>query len=191
MTFTSGRVDRAARASQAKTSGGTRIEPPRFPDIVEFVTSPRYLNHPIYPRQLTLLKILFLALELLTPYDLGVIARWCAGFVLADEGDGPLVYQGKHGLPPDVLERARRLKSEGRLWFRDVVAVIGRRGSKGKLAAIAFAYILFWYITQEEAQTRVSVAPGTLLSMVIFAGNKAQAVDNQWRALVDVICEAP
>jgi hypothetical protein len=192
MSFSPSRVDRAARASAAKTSKAARIARPRFPDIVEFVTSPEYLNRPkIYPRQLALLKLLFLALDLLTPFDLQVIAGWRAGFVLPDEPDGPLVYQGNHGLPPDVLDRAHRLKAEGRLWFRDVVAVIGRRGSKGYLAAIAFSYILFWYVTQDDPHRPVNVAPGKLLSVVIFAGNKAQAVDNLWRDVVDCIEEAP
>ena len=166
---------------------------PRFPNIVEFVISPEYLNRPkIHPRQLTFLKLIFLALELLTPFDKRTIARWASGFVLPDEHeDGHVIYQGKQGLPPDVLQRAERLKAEGRWWFRDIVAVIGRRRSKGYLCGIACAYVLFWYITQEDPHARLNVAPNKLLSFVIFAGNKTQAIANQWADVVETIMEAP
>jgi hypothetical protein len=118
---------------------------PRFPDVVEFVSSDEYLGRlKLYPRQLLLLKLLFLAVDLLTAYDYRVLAKWAAGFALVHGTDGTAGFQGSRGITPDILDRIERCRNERRLWFRDVVVVIGRRGSKGYLAAIATAYILFW-----------------------------------------------
>lgn len=50
------------------------------PNIIEFALSGDYLNVRLYPRQATLLKLIFGAVELLTDYDRGVLAQWTAGF---------------------------------------------------------------------------------------------------------------
>lgn len=76
-----GRINRLSQAR--RTSGSTVAAPPpvEVPNILEFVTSPRFMNRPkLFPKQALLLKLLFLETELLTPYDHEVIAAWGAGF---------------------------------------------------------------------------------------------------------------
>src|SRR5579885_697434 len=112
-----------------------------IPDIIEFIVSDRYLNRPLlYPRQATILKVMFLQTELLTEYDYEVLGRWGEGFrepdpSLADTWDEerPFRYDGFNGIQPDVLDRIAMCKDEGRSWFRETVSVMGRRASKGHL----------------------------------------------------------
>lgn len=88
------------------------------PDIIEFVTSDAYLNRPrIYPRQATLLKVIFLQSELLTPFDFDVLDEWASGFRLPDPDriaalgpDDRLRYEGYNGIAPDVLDRIQILR---------------------------------------------------------------------------------
>src|SRR5438445_5730821 len=63
-----GRLDRARRLAAKTPAAVTEaVPPPRFLSIVEFVSSPEYLGRlRLYPRQLLLLKVVFLALEHLT-----------------------------------------------------------------------------------------------------------------------------
>lgn len=74
------------------------------PDIMEFVTSPRYLNRPnLYPRQATILKIIFLQSELFTDYDLEVIREWEEQYQYTADENG----EGNNGVAPGTLERIR------------------------------------------------------------------------------------
>lgn len=79
----------------------------------------------------------------------------------------------------------------GRHWFREVVAPIGRRGSKGHMGAIAAAYILWHYMAKGDPQAYYGVDRGKRLTGVVFAGKKEQAKDNQWADINRVILEAP
>jgi hypothetical protein len=82
------------------------------PDIITFTTSPDYLNRPnLYPRQATLLKLVTLQTELLTPYDYQVIEQWTKGFWLPERSDQVIThYEGDWGLQPDILERIALLR---------------------------------------------------------------------------------
>jgi hypothetical protein len=172
-----------------------KAQPQLIPDIIEFVTSPEYLNRALYPRQATLLKVIFLQTELLTDYDYRVIAEWTSEFSLPAEHlrdeDKPLVYEGQWGMPPDVLERMDTLRAEGHLWFREVLAVIGRRGSKGYIGGLCGAYILWHYVCLGDPQDHYAIDRDKRLAALVFAGKKAQAKQNQWRDLVNVIIGAP
>lgn len=163
------------------------------PDIIEFVTSPEYLNRSIYPRQATLLKVIFLQTELFTDYDYQVLAEWSEGFSLPEDPDleKALIHEGMWGIQPDVLERIEMCKREGRKWFREVLAVIGRRGGKGYLGALCGAYILWHYICTYDPQDHYGIDRDKRLAAMVYAGKKDQAKANQWRDLVNVIINAP
>ncbi len=79
------------------------------PDPVTFVLSADYLDRPnMYPRQATLLKIIFLRLDLLTEYDHAVIDEWEENFRQT----------GNNGVVPGVRRRMAKLRKEGRKWVR-------------------------------------------------------------------------
>ncbi len=169
----------------------------KVPDPIEFVLSPEYLGRALYPRQATLLKLIFLRTDLLTDYDYEVIAEWSSGdFMLppslADwDPEKPLRYLGQWGIQPDILERVDLCKAEGRRWFREVLVIIGRRGGKGYLGALAGAYVLWHYISYADPQGHYSIDRDKRLAALIFAGKKEQAKQNQWRDLVQVVRNAP
>lgn len=152
------------------------------PDIVEFIVSDKYLNRPqIYPRQLTLLKTIFLADELFTQYDYDVLGEW------ADEYDRT----GDHGIVPDIFERIKTGHEEGRKWFREVVAVVGRRGSKGYIGGICASYITWNFISLANPQWQFGIDETKRLACMVFAGKREQAKADQWRDIVNVMLNAP
>ena len=167
------RIDRLAHA-QASASAAVQPVSIEVPDIITFVTSPQFLNRPkLYPRQALVLKVMFVALELLTPYDYAVLAKWGAGFRPVGE-TGDRRYQGTEGLPPDVLARMAACRASGRRWFRETVLVIGRRGSKGHLSALAAAYVLWTYLALENPQGHYGIERTKRLTGMIFAGERSQ-----------------
>jgi len=168
--------------------------PLEIPDIIKFVCHPAYLNRPgLYPRQATILKAMFLQDELFTQYDYDVIGEWSEGFSMPEHpgSDGNMRYQGTWGLQPDLLERIKINKAEGRKWFRENVVVIGRRGGKGYLGALAGAYVLWHFLSPEDPQAEWAIDRDKRLAAIVFAGKLSQARDEQWKDLTQVILGAP
>lgn len=195
------------------------------PGVIEFVTSPDYLDRPnLYPRQATILKTIFLQIEDMTDYDHAVLDEWEQSYIESADDKG----EGNRGIVPGVRDRIEVLRRcpcghdkswhagkpndnpvlrfhylgcvyedchcteyRGRRWFREVVAVIGRRGSKGHMGALAGAYILWHYIQRGDPQEFYGVDRDKRLSAIVFAGKKEQAKANQWRDLYNVILGAP
>jgi intein/homing endonuclease len=155
----------------------------RTPDVMEFILSDRFLNQPgIYPRQATILKSIFLQDSLFTQYDYDVIGSWGESFART----------GDHGCQPDLLERIRICQEQGRPWFREIIGVIGRRGSKGFLGALSGAYVLWHYMHKPGGpQAFYGIERSKKLVGIVFAGKKSQAKENQWRDLVSVISGGP
>jgi len=164
-------------------------------DIIEFVISDRWLNRPnLYPRQATLLKLIFLQEELFTEYDLDVLGEWGEGFRLTEmpPDESTWRFSGDWGIQPDSIDRLRYLRDvEGRKWFRTILNVSGRRSGKGHLGAICGAYVLWNYIAKGDPRWDFGVDQDKRLSCQVFAGKKDQAKANQWRDLVNVILGAP
>jgi hypothetical protein len=155
----------------------------QVPDPITFVMSPQWLNRPnLYPRQATLLKIIFLRDDLFTDYDHQVIAEWIEDFDTETNPDG---------LCPDIYERIAWLKAHGFKWFREVLLAIGRRGGKGYISALAYAYVLWHYMAKGDPQDHYGIAEGKQLVCLIFAGKKEQAVKNLWGDLNSVVTAAP
>lgn len=158
------------------------------PDIMEFCISDRYLNRPnLYPRQATVLKIMFLQDELFTQYDHDVIGEWIQSFQDSSDEQGI----GNNGTQPDIYERIAICKAEERPWFREVLAVCGRRGSKGHIGGIAGSYILWSYLAKGDPQGYYGVDRDKRLGALVFAGKKEQAKANQWKDLTNIILGAP
>lgn len=164
-----------------------------MPDIIEFVMSPKYLNRPnIYPRQGTLLKVIFLEHDLLTDYDYDVLAQWSKDFTLPAFTDKDVLrFEGDHGIQPDWETRMQICTEEGRPWFREIIAAIGRRGSKGFLGGLIGARVLWHYLSRGDVHGYYGIDRDKPLSALVFAGKREQARVNQWRDLVNVILGAP
>lgn len=164
-------------------------------DVIEFVMSDAYLGKKLYPRQATLLKVIFLQDELFTSYDHQVLDEWASGFSLPPRsrrkmGD-PLRYEGYEGIQPDVYDRIAINQEAGRKWFREIINVAGRRGSKGYIGGLCGAYVLYHYILMGDPQGHFGVDRAKALTAFVFAGKREQAKINQWQDLVDAVVESP
>ena len=162
--------------------------PEDVPDIIEWVCSDAYLNRPnLYPRQGTFLKIIFLQDELFTEYDYAVIGEWEEAYEKTVNDKGVAL----GGIVPGVLDRIRINKEQGRFWFREILNVSGRRGSKGHLGGLAGSYVLWKYITRGDPQGYYGIDRDKRLTSIVFAGKKEQAKANQWKDLNNIILGAP
>jgi hypothetical protein len=161
------------------------------PHVVEFAVSESFLNIDLYPRQGTFLKVATCAADLFTDYDRAVLAEWKPGFKIVESDDGRAYYAGGYGTTPDVEERMAHCLASGRGMFRQIQAVIGRRGSKGYLGAILGAYPLWKAMATGDPQKHYGIARNKQIHLLVFAGQYDQAAANQWKDLRDVIIGAP
>jgi hypothetical protein len=152
------------------------------PDPITFVLGPQWLNQQrLYPRQATLLKIIFLRDDLFTDYDNAVIDEWERNFLST----------GNNGISPGIRERIRINKRNDRRWFREVLLVMGRRAGKGHVSALAMAYILWNYMAKGDPQEAYQIAGSKKLECLIYAGKKEQARKNLYADLVNAIVDGP
>lgn len=182
-------LDLQKKKTPRRNSLESRLE---VPHIIDFVLDPSYLGLSLYPRQATVLKLIFLRDDLLTAYDRDVIAEWSAGYTLAPDrpGEHP-AFQGNRGTPPDIYERILLTQEQGRRWFREVLMVVGRRGSKGFVCAATAAHVIWNLLALWNPQAHYGLPARKRLDLLVFAGQHAQARANQWQDLVDVLTQAP
>lgn len=134
-------------------------------DVITFAEDPKYLGMPLYPRQRTLLKILFL--EDLNEYDLKVIKEW------EDEG-------GEVNMSPRLMDRMEYLKDHGYKHFRLAQLVGGRRSGKGYMTAIAIAYKAYMLTQQENPSKKFNIAEAKDIYFSIVADSLDQAKAHQF-----------
>lgn len=167
---------------------------PQVPDPVTFVIGEDWLDKPnIYPRQLTMLKLIFLRDDLFTSYDHQVIGEWIQEFRDTNpeaESDNKFSAQ-TNGCQPDIYQRIAFLKERGYKWFPEVILAIGRRGGKGYISALAMAYVLWNYMAKGNPQEHYGISQEKALACMIFAGKKEAAKMNLWGDLYAVITTAP
>jgi hypothetical protein len=149
-----------------------------IPDPITFVLSPQYLDRPsMYPRQATLLKVIFLRYDLLTEYDHMVIDEWEQSFRTT----------GDNGIVPGVRDRMRYLRAEGRKWFRETLLVMGRRAGKGHISGLSMSYVLWNYMAKGDPQGYYGVDRDKKLQAMVFAGKRDQAKATVWQDMVNYI----
>jgi hypothetical protein len=156
------------------------------PDPITFVLSPEYLDRPnMYPRQATLLKVIFLRHDLLTDYDHRVLDEWEESFRQS----------GNNGIVPGVRDRMIQLREDGRKWFRETLLVMGRRAGKGHISGLSMAYVLWNYMAKGDPQKYYGVDRDKKLVAMVFAGKRDQAKATVWQDAVNYItgsvCFAP
>ena len=167
------------------------VRQPTVPHIVQFAIDADYLGVELFPRQSTLLKLMFCSPHLLTSFDRGVLAEWTSGFTVQPGNDGTAGYRGQCGVVGDVVDRMRWCSEHGRGWFGEVIFVGRRRGSKSLLGAIAGAYVLWRLLALGDPAKHYAIIRGKQLHIPVFAGQRDQARTNQWKDLVDLIGAAP
>src|SRR5579859_519755 len=166
---------------------------PPVPDPITYIIGEDWLDKPnLYPRQATLIKIIFLRDDLFTAYDYQVIAEWQQRFreTNPDAQDNKFDARTK-GLQPDLFERIAYLKKRGYRWFPELIIAIGRRGSKGYLSALCMSYVLWHYLSKGNPQEFYGIDENKPLACAVFAGKKEQAKENLWGDLYGVLTTAP
>lgn len=116
--------------------------------ITDFALHKSFCGQSLYPRQLTLLKLIFLETENMTAYDLEVIEEWRNGF---------LQHKEVAGVQPDIWERVDWLKQRGYKHFPHIQSILGRRGSKGVIGGILGAYMLSYFLWLDNWQQHFGV----------------------------------
>ena len=156
---------------------------PELPSIVDFAEDPAFIGKEgrrLYPRQKTLLRLIYLEEDSLTAYDRRVIDSWRTSF----ECDGD-----RMGVPGDVYERMAWLRQRRYRHFREVLFVGGRRAGKTLLGAIMAAYELHRLIALGDPQTFYGIDVSKPIMMLVAATNFQQARSNAFDDIARIVTE--
>ena len=150
--------------------------------IEDFATNEAFCGQALYPRQLTLLKLIFLETDRMTAYDIDVIEDWRKGFVR---------HTDIYGVQPDIWERVEYLKKRGYRRFPHIQAVLGRRASKGFIGAILAAEQIAYLIALDNPQQYYGIRDGKDCFLNVGATSQTQAQRHQFADIRDVVegCE--
>lgn len=140
--------------------------------IVDFATNESFCGMTLYPRQQTLLRLIFLETDQMTQFDLDVIEEWRKGFTQRRE---------VFGVQPDIWERVQYLKDRGFRRFPEVQAVLGRRASKGMIGGILGAEQMAYMFSLDDWQSHYGVVPGKDGYLTVVATSQSQAKRHQFR----------
>lgn len=146
--------------------------------IVDFATHPSFCGLRLYPRQLTLLKLIYLETENMSAYDLEVIEEWRNGFTNPEFPEG---------VQEDVWIRVEYLKERGYRHFPHIEAIIGRRGSKGKIGGVLGAEKLAYLYSLGDWQEHYGVSPGKDGYLSVVATNSIQAKKFQFADIRETV----
>jgi hypothetical protein len=183
-------MKRLHRLEQQQHAAGSaaKIEQPL--NVVDFSVNPNFLGLRLFPRQLTVIKLLVLALDLLTPYDYEVIAAWASGYTQVDDMHG-VRWAGRHGIVPDVLERARHCIAAGRWSFTDIVLVLGRRASKSLISSVVLAWTCWRLLMLGDPQQHFGIPKSKQITLLAYSVNQASAKRDVFGDLRGLIRNAP
>lgn len=135
--------------------------------IIDFATHSSFCGATkIYPRQRTLLKLMYLETENMTAYDLDVIEEWRNGFARRRD---------IFGVQPDIWERVEYLKARGARRFPHIQFVGGRRGSKGFNGGILGAEQIAYMLSLDDWQSYYGVDAGKDGYLQVGATSQTQA----------------
>lgn len=163
----------AAAESRASTRKPSSAPSPAEPlHVMDFVTNSVFLDLSVYPLQALLIKLTNLSPELLTDYDREVLAN-LSDFTVEHEGDRA-AYVGSRGVSPDWEARIQACRAKGLTSFSEI-ALVGRRGGKGFLAAILVAWRLWGLLLLGDPQERLGISPGKPLHIPVVGSSATQA----------------
>lgn len=155
---------------------------PPWDSIVDFATHKSFCGKRLYPRQMTLLKLIYLETESMTDYDRDVIGGWAESF---KDFHRPV------GVQPDIWDRLDYLKNNGFSHFPHVQMVMGRRASKGIMGGIVGAERIAWLYSLGSWQQHFNQVPGQVAEVMVVANSLSQAVTRQFRDIRNTVlnCE--
>lgn len=160
-------ADNAVKGSDPIDVFKRAINPGRpWDSIVDFATHPTFCGLSLYPRQETLLKLIYLETENMTAYDLDVIGEWTQGF---SDSSNP------QGVQVDIWDRVEYLKANGYSHFPHIQAVQGRRASKGTIGGVLGAERMAYFVSLDDPQAEFGLAPGKTIWLSVVATNSLQA----------------
>jgi hypothetical protein len=151
---------------------------PPWDSIVDFATHQSFCGKRLYPRQMTLLKLIYLETETMTEYDRDVIGGWAEGFK---------DYNHPAGVQPDIWDRVNYLKANGFTHFPHVQMVMGRRASKGILGGILGAERIAYLYSLGDWQQHFNQVPGQVAEVAVVATSLGQAVTRQFRDIRNTV----
>ena len=134
--------------------------------IIEFATSDKYCGKKLYPRQETLLRLIFLETEQMSQYDLDTIDEWTRGFKKRKD---------VFGVQPDVWDRVQYLKDRGYRRFPHILSVLGRRASKGMIGGVLGAEQIAYFYSLDDWQAHYGIDAGQDGYLSVVATNQSQA----------------
>lgn len=136
--------------------------------IQEFAESSSFCDKPLYPRQLVLLKLIFL--EELEGWEEDVVTVWINGGRNSNEME----------MASDVRERVQWLRDQGYNHFPSIVLVGGRRSSKGFVTGIAMAKIMWDTLQLQDPGRYYGIDPTKNIMFSCIAGSEEQAKEYQF-----------
>lgn len=135
-------------------------------NIFDFATHHSFCNFPLFPRQVTLLKLIYLETENMTQYDIDVIEEWRRGFALGRD---------VFGVQPDIWQRIEYLKKRGYRRFPHIQMVLGRRASKGAIGGILGCEQVAYLHSKDNPQAYYGVAADKDVYLNVGATSQTQA----------------
>lgn len=155
----------------------------QVPDPITFICGEDWLDRGnLYPRQATLIKVVFLREDLFTEYDYDVVEEWEEQYRASN---------GTEGLAPGVIFKMRLLRAHGHKWFREVLLVMGRRAGKGHVTALCMLYVLWNYMAKGDPQKYYGVDKSKKLVTLVFAGKRDQAKATVFGDIQGIVTDAP
>lgn len=143
----------------------------RHVGIVEFCESDDFCGKPLYPRQKTFLKLVFL--EELDGEDEAILDYWIAGGRMGSEVR----------VSPNIRERVAWLQDRGYGHFREIDLVGGRRGSKGFVTGQAMGKVLWDTLQLQDPGKYYGIDMDKNIYFSCVAGSEAQAKEFQFADL--------
>lgn len=138
--------------------------------VIDFAMHKSFCGKRLYPRQRTLLKVIYLETWNMSDYDWAVIDEWSAGFAR----------RAPEGVQPDIRDRMAILQERGYDHFPHVEAVLGRRASKGTTGGVLGAERMSWMFSLGSWQDHFETEPGANGYLTVVATNMTQAMRFQF-----------
>jgi hypothetical protein len=149
-------------------------------DVVRFAEE--ILGLRLYPVQKTILRLIFLDLEHMSAFDRRLVDGWRGSFARG----GDVI-----GVPPHIWDQVDWLRAHGYWHFRIALLLLGRRGGKGFLGAIASSYLIYRLIKMGSPQGAMGIDLDKDIVAFVSATNKRQSADNAFTDLATTLGRVP
>jgi len=143
--------------------------------VIEFCE--KFCNRRLYPRQRTLLKIVFL--EQLDDYDNSVIDEW----------EESTARGGEVTLAPKLRDRIQWCRDNNYDHFNQIILVGGRRSSKGHITGAAIGYKLYLQTLLDNPGAHYGIDLDKDIYFNVVAQNEEEAIANQFSDAVNWLLE--